>query len=69
MSLRWVRGKTHPPGLPGDFNGDGEADLAVGVPGEDVGTVTDAGAVNVVYGSGAGLLSDGNQFAGRARSL
>src|SRR2546426_3810188 len=51
----------NPPGLPGDFNGDGEADLAVGVPGEDMGTVTDAGAVNVVYGSGGGRLPDGDQ--------
>jgi len=35
----------------GDFNGDGYDDLAVGVPGEDVGTITDAGAVHVLYGS------------------
>ena len=39
----------------GDFNADGRDDLAVGVPGEDVGAVTDAGAVNVIYGSAAGL--------------
>ncbi len=38
-----------------DFNGDGFADLAVGVPFEDVRTVADAGAVNVLYGSAAGL--------------
>jgi hypothetical protein len=31
-----------------DFNGDGWADLAVGVPGEN----NRAGAVNVIYGSG-----------------
>ena len=31
----------------GDFNGDGYADLAVGVPGEDLGSVGDAGAVQV----------------------
>jgi hypothetical protein len=41
----------------GDFNGDGFADLAVGAPYEDVGTVADAGAVNVLYGSAAGLSS------------
>ena len=29
---------------PSDFNGDGYADLAVGVPGEDVGSATDRGA-------------------------
>ncbi|OQY98522.1 MAG: hypothetical protein B6D35_11850 [Candidatus Brocadia sp. UTAMX2] len=43
----------------GDFNGDGFSDLAIGVPFEDItagtATVTDAGAVNVLYGSLAGL--------------
>ena len=34
----------------GDFNNDGFADLAVGAPGEDVGGVIGAGAVNVLYG-------------------
>jgi len=38
----------------GDFNNDGFADLAIGVPGEDL-AVQDAGAVNVVYGSADGL--------------
>jgi hypothetical protein len=46
----------------GDFNGDGLADLAVGSPYEDVGTVADAGAVNILYGSGAGLSAAGNQL-------
>jgi hypothetical protein len=32
----------------GDFNGDGAADSAVGVPSADVGRVSDCGAVNVV---------------------
>ena len=41
----------------GDFNSDGYADLAVGVPGEDVGSITDAGAVHVIYGSVSGLTS------------
>lgn len=51
-----------------DFNGDGYADLAVGVPDEDVGggggvpAVIDAGAINVIFGSAAGLASGGNQF-------
>jgi hypothetical protein len=40
---------------PGDFNGDGYADLAAGVPFEDLGSVVDAGAVTVLYGSSAGL--------------
>jgi hypothetical protein len=39
----------------GDFDGDGYHDLAVGVPGEDVGSVADAGAVHIVLGSAAGL--------------
>ena len=39
----------------GDFNGDGYDDLAVGIPGEDVGTKVDSGAVAVIYGSSAGL--------------
>jgi hypothetical protein len=47
----------------GDLNGDGNGDLAVGVPSEDIGTTkTDAGATNVIYGSGSGLTSTGNQL-------
>jgi disulfide bond formation protein DsbB len=46
----------------GDFNGDGFDDLAVGTDGEDLGTVTDAGVVNVIYGSAAGLAATGNQL-------
>lgn len=46
----------------GDFDGDGFADLAVGIPYEDVGPAADAGGVNVIYGSAAGLSSAGNQL-------
>jgi hypothetical protein len=46
----------------GDFNGDGYFDLGVGVVSEDVGTVQDAGAVNVIFGSAAGLTASRNQF-------
>lgn len=46
----------------GDFNGDRYADLAIGVPYEDVGSVDNAGAVSVVYGSSGGLTTAGNQF-------
>jgi hypothetical protein len=35
----------------GDFNKDGISDLAIGVPLEDVDTIGNAGAVNVIYGS------------------
>jgi hypothetical protein len=45
----------------GDFNNDGFADLAVGVPLEDIGAVPDAGAVNVLYGSAGGLTGSGSQ--------
>ncbi len=46
----------------GDFDGDGRSDLAIGVPGEDIGAITDAGAVSVLYGTAAGLSSARNQF-------
>ncbi len=45
----------------GDFNGDGYADLAIGVPLEDIGTTVDAGFVNVLYGSATGLTTTGDQ--------
>jgi hypothetical protein len=41
----------------GDYNGDGKDDLAIGVPGEDVKNVSNAGSVNVIYGSVEGLNS------------
>ena len=46
----------------GDLNGDGDDDLAAGVPGESVGTTANAGGVNVLLGAGGGLSSTGNQF-------
>jgi hypothetical protein len=66
----------------GDFNGDGFADVAVGVPNEglegvpDEGTIAEVGAVGVLYGSNAGLSASGNQqwhqnvagIAGRAET-
>lgn len=41
----------------GDFNGDGFADLAIGIPGEDEGGEASSGAVVVIYGSRDGLVS------------
>ena len=38
-----------------DFNSDGFAGLAIGVPLEDIGSASDAGSVSVLYGSAAGL--------------
>ncbi len=46
----------------GDFNNDGYDDLAVGVPYEDVNTIEDAGAVNIIFGSVDGLTTTGNQI-------
>jgi hypothetical protein len=46
----------------GDFDGDGFADLAVGVPYEDTGGRIGDGGVNVIYGSAGGLSATGNQF-------
>jgi hypothetical protein len=44
----------------GDFDGDGFDDLAIGVS-EDISTIDAAGAIQVMYGSGAGLTSSGDQ--------
>ncbi len=44
-----------------DFNGDGFFDLAVGAAGENIGTVVDAGAVTVLFGSAGGITTAGSQ--------
>jgi hypothetical protein len=43
--------------IQGDFNGDGKNDLAVGIPGDEAssGSITDAGGVQIIYGSSSGL--------------
>jgi hypothetical protein len=46
----------------GDFNNDGYADLAVGVPFEEVSAQQDAGAVNAIYGALGGLAAANNQL-------
>ena len=48
--------------LQADFNSDGFADLAVGVPAENAGAIDNAGAVNVLYGTAAGLTGTGSQL-------
>lgn len=55
-----LRSATATPGH--DYNADGYDDLAIGVPAEDIGGVTDCGAVHVLYGGAAGLTSAGAQF-------
>lgn len=46
-----------------DFNGDGYADLAIGVPNEGVGDILMAGAVNVLFGTnGDGLDEDDDEY-------
>ena len=45
----------------GDFNGDGFADLAVGIPGQRRDFETRVGAVYVAYGSEQGLRVEGSQ--------
>ncbi len=53
----------------GDFDGDGYDDLAIGVEGEDVGTIADAGLVQVVYGSRRGLGRRDQVFQGDTPGL
>ena len=48
-------------GARGDFNGDGFAELAVGVPGDD-NAENNAGAVNVIRGGPRGLTPSGDQL-------
>lgn len=46
----------------GDFNGDGYADLAVGIPYKDIGALVDTGSVSILYGSATGLSATGSQL-------
>ncbi len=57
----YAMGVTTAPAPGADYNGDGIDDLAIGVPGEDVGggaAGVDAGCVNVIYGAPTGLIAD-----------
>ena len=49
----------------GDFDGDGYADLAVGIPQQKVGSATWAGEAQIFYGSASGL-SDRDQVLSEA---
>ena len=45
----------------GDFNGDGRADQAIGIPKEDLPSAADAGAVQVLYGTDTALSGANDQ--------
>jgi hypothetical protein len=45
-----------------DFNGDGYADLAIGISHEPTGGMRSSGAVAILYGSGRGVTAAGNQL-------
>ncbi|MDX2858606.1 FG-GAP repeat protein, partial [Streptomyces scabiei] len=45
-----------------DVNGDGFGDIALGIPGEDIGDLTDAGSVALVPGSASGVTGAGTQI-------
>ncbi len=45
-----------------DFDGDGFGDLAIGAPGEAIGSIREAGAVHVLYGGSSGLRSSDDQL-------
>ena len=46
----------------GDLNEDGYDDVIIGVPGETVSSRNDAGAVQILYGSATGSITDGAEM-------
>ncbi|MFG2194955.1 FG-GAP repeat protein [Streptomyces sp. NPDC048639] len=46
----------------GDLDGDGYDDAIVGIPGEDIGTVSDAGGLVILWGSPQGLSGTASQW-------
>jgi hypothetical protein len=46
----------------GDINGDGRDDLAIGAPGEALGTKEEAGSVTILFGGSDGLTTVGAQY-------
>ncbi len=45
-----------------NFGGTPQADLAVGIPRADIGTILDAGSISVLYGSPTGISGTGSQI-------
>lgn len=74
QDLDWVNGGSEPGDRFGeaiatvDFNEDGCTDLVVGTPAEDLGSATEAGMVDILYGApggiGTGALKDTNYQQG-----
>ena len=62
LLLALVVGTGGPGAGAADFDRDGYADLAVGVPREDIGAVQSAGVVHALYGSDSGLTASGDQL-------
>ena len=56
-----VVGSVATPARPSDFDGDGYADLAIGVPGEDIGSDRDAGWSTSCTAASDGLTAGGDQ--------
>ena len=52
----------------GDFNGDGIDDLAVGVPGESIGQIEDAGVIHIFNGQAGTDLAGAREHALRQNS-
>ncbi|MFE4683525.1 FG-GAP-like repeat-containing protein [Streptomyces sp. NPDC056721] len=52
----------------GDVTGDGYPDIAVGVPGEDIGSIREAGAVVLLKGGASGLTGTGSQAFNQSTS-
>jgi hypothetical protein len=49
----------------GDFNGDHSADFVVGVPNENIGAVSDAGLIHIVYGGNGGIGVNNSIYQGQ----
>jgi hypothetical protein len=53
----------------GDVTGDGYGDVVVGIPGEDIGTTAEAGAMVLLRGSAGGLTGTGSQSLDQSSAL